>query len=154
AAGPCIHDGRRDHCTPHDVRTSPGGQYAIGVSSRNAVVVDTQANKVVAAPAIGGLEFPNYALAVDPSTNELWLESKGSEFNWLNSMSQLPPFNILTSTYSTKSYFPYSAAFSPTGQGFGSFFGAEQDKITSFPPSPNELKIKVDRKTGPIVYVP
>jgi hypothetical protein len=153
-AGPCIHGGIRDHCFPRDIRTSPGGRYAIGVSGGNAVIVDTQMGTVVGAPAVTDLIYHDYALAVDSSTDELWIESKGFEFNKLTSMSQLPPFNILTSAYESNNFYPYSAAFAPTGQGYGSFFGTKPDRITSFPPSQNGVTIDVASETGPIVYVP
>src|SRR5215472_14898941 len=154
AAGPCIHEGKRDHCFPRDIRTSPGGRYAIGISGRNALVVDTLHGAVVAAPEVKGLIFRDYALAVDPSTSELWIEGPASEEIWLTSMSQLPPFNILTSEVFSNFEGPHRAAFSPTGQGFGSLFGTAPDRITSFPPSLSGVTIKVGTITGPIVYVP
>ena len=152
--GPCVHDGIRDHCFPRDIVTSPGGRYAIGVSGRNALVVDTLMHKVVAAPEVKGHIFHDYALAVDPSTNELWIEGAAVEENWLTSMSQLPPFNILTSALFSNYDCPYRAAFTPTGQGYGSFFGNGLDKITTFPPSSNEVILRVGTNTGSIVYVP
>jgi DNA-binding beta-propeller fold protein YncE len=70
-AGRCDHRTGHDPCYPRDIRTSPGGRYAIAVSGHNAIAVDTLTGTVLASPAVETFLFYDYALAVDPSSNEL-----------------------------------------------------------------------------------
>jgi len=154
-AGRCDHRTGHEPCSPRDIRTSPGGRYAIAVSGRNAIAVDTMTGTVLASPAAEGFLYHDYALAVDPSTNELWINGAGVKQSQYTSINMLPPFNVVSSFAEYHLYAPNSAAFTPSGQGYGSyFFRAERDKVTSFPPSQDGLRLRVGAYTGPIVYVP
>jgi hypothetical protein len=153
-AGKCLHEGINDPCFPRDIRTSPGGRYAIAVSGRNAIAVDTTTGAILAKPAVEGHIFLDYALAVDPSASELWIEGTAVYHRFLTSMNMLPPFNIISSLDDPRTVAPYSAAFSPSGQGFGGGFGDLQDRVTSFPPSPTGTTLYVADPSGEVVYVP
>ena len=154
-AGRCDHRSGHDPCSPRDIRTSPGGRYAIAVSGRNAIAVDTMTGTVLASPAAEGFLFHDYALALDPSTNELWINGPGFKQSQYTSINMLPPFNVVSSFAEFASSAPNSAAFTPSGQGYGSyFFRAERDKVTSFPPSQDGFRLRLGGYTGPIVYVP
>ena len=153
-AGRCDHRTGHDPCSPRDIRTSPGGRYAIAVSGRNAIAVDTMTGTVLASPAAEGFLFHDYALALDPSTNELWINGAGVKQSQYTSINMLPPFNVVSSFAEFHWTAPYSAAFTPSGQGYGSFFRDAREKVTSFPPSQDGLRLHLGSLAGPIVYVP
>jgi len=154
-AGHCDYrTGRHDPCYPRDIRTSPGGRYAIAVSGHNAIAIDTMTGTVLASPAVETFDFSDYALAVDPSTDELWINGAGVKHSQYTSIDMLPPFNVVSSFAEFHLSAPNSAAFTPNGQGYGSFYGDAREKVTFFPPSQDGLRLHLGTPAGPIIYVP
>lgn len=146
-AGRCIHEGKNDPCSPRDIAMSPAGRYAIAVSGRNALGFDTYTDKVLASTEVRGHIFRAIDLAIDPSTDSMWIKAGGFERSYLSQVSMAPPFNVVSSTITI---LLNGAAISPIGVGFAS----TGTRIVSFPLTSGGKVIRMNTSTASVAYVP
>ena len=146
-AGRCIHEGKNDPCEPRDIAMSPAGRYALALSGRNALGFDTFTDKVLAATEVEGHLDRAIDLAIDPSSDTMWVMAGGRERSYLSQVSMAPPFNVVNSA---TTFLLGGAAISPTGVGFAS----TGSRIVSFPITSGGTVIKMGTPTWSVAYVP
>lgn len=146
-AGRCIHEGKNDPCEPRDIAMSPAGRYAIAVSGRNALGLDTYTDKVLAATEVQGNVFRAIDLAIDPSSDTMWIMAGGRLRSYLSQVSMAPPFNVVNTATTV---LLGGAAISPTGVGFAS----TGSHIVTFPITSGGTVIRMGTPTSSVVYVP